>query len=296
MRDRVKKPLQAGFTLLELVVVMAILVVLAGVAVRSMEGLDQQARFDATLRSVEEIRSSVAVIAAEPDHSFSVAGFAADLGRLPKAVGADASTQLAELWSNPRNLAPFAIRPAPSDSEVLVASGWRGPYLRLEVGRATLLDGWGQPFDMLQADGVTPASDGDDVAFVRSRGADGVVDSEPIDSYDADLTTSLAEQGLQATLSGRVLLMDASTGQLQDPDPADGSVTIRLFGPNPATGLPGEQVVTVAAPFSAAVFSFNTTIGPKVIRAYQGDPTTRRSVPIRLMLRPGGEARDLILR
>jgi len=287
MRDRVKKPPQAGFTLLELVVVMAILVVLAGVAVRSMEGLDQQARFDATLRSVEEIRSSVA---------FSVAGFAADLGRLPKAVGADASTQLAELWSNPRNLAPFAIRPAPSDSEVLVASGWRGPYLRLEVGRATLLDGWGQPFDMLQADGVTPASDGDDVAFVRSRGADGVVDSEPIDSYDADLTTSLAEQGLQATLSGRVLLMDASTGQLQDPDPADGSVTIRLFGPNPATGLPGEQVVTVAAPFSAAVFSFNTTIGPKVIRAYQGDPMTRRSVPIRLMLRPGGEARDLILR
>ena len=159
-----------GFTLLELVVVMAILVILAGVAIRSMEGLDQQARFEATQRCMQDINDAVVATGRDADGSSALNGFVADLGRLPRAVGPDPAAQLAELWSNPRNLAPFAIRPAPSDSEVLVASGWRGNYLRLGVGKSVLQDGWGRAFDLLKADGVTPVSDGDDIVVIRSRG------------------------------------------------------------------------------------------------------------------------------
>lgn len=293
---------QTGFTLLELVIVVAILAILAGIAVRSMEGLDQQARFEATGRCMRDISDAVLTSGRDADGSLLVSGFVADMGRLPKAVGSDPATQLQELWCNPRNLQPFAVRPAPSDPEVVVASGWRGNYLRLGVGQFVLQDGWGQPFDLLKSDQATPVADGDVVAVLRSRGADGAVDSGTPNNYDADILIPLGGTAptsgdiSQATISGRVFQLDANTGQLRDPDPANGDVTIRYFAPDPATGLPSEQVVTISAPFTAVSFSFAATVGPRVIRAYQGSPATLRSVPVRVMLQPGGQAKDLVIR
>ncbi|MCY2927962.1 MAG: prepilin-type N-terminal cleavage/methylation domain-containing protein [Planctomycetota bacterium] len=291
-----------GFTLLELVLVMAILTVLATVAMRSLEGVDQQTRFDATRRGLQEVDDAIALTGREADGSLSVSGFIADVGRLPLAVGADPATQLAELWGNPRNLAPLAVRAAPSDPQVLLATGWRGNYLRLGVGKSSLQDGWGHAMDLLKIDGATAVADGDPVAVLRSRGADGTVDAGTPANYDADITVTLggagapAAQGGKATLSGRVFLLDTATGQLRDPDPANGDVTIRYFAPDPATGLVAEQTVTVSAPFTAVSYSFNATIGPRVVRAYQGSGGSLRSVPVRVMLAPGGQMKDLILR
>ena len=300
----------SGFTLLELVVVVAILTILAGVAVRSMDGLDQQARFDATQRCMRDISDAALATGQNSDVSLLVSGFLADMGRLPIAIGTDPNLQLQELWSNPRNLQPFAILPAQTnpaccDPEVLVACGWRGNYLRLGVGQSALVDGWGQAFDLLSdPNSGIRATAGEIVAAVRSRGANGTLDSGATANYDADVMVSLAAGGSSSTVSGRVFKLDAGTGQLCDPDSNNGAVTVLYFGPDPNTGRPWAQSLTVPTPFTSVTYSFAGTPGPRVIRAYQGVATTAgnwatapvKSIPVRLTLLPGGQAKDLILR
>ena len=320
-----------GFTLLELVVVMAILALLAGIAIRSFDGLDQQARFDATRRSMQNIDDAILATSREADGSLSITGFIADVGRLPQAFGADPNSQLAELWSNPRNLAPFVVQTSPSDPQVLIACGWRGNYLRLGVGQSTLQDGWGNAFDLLKSDLATAVGNGDAIAAIRSRGADGMIDTGPTTGYNADITLMLGGAGSPtslggtATISGNVYQFDATTGQLGNPDTTKGDVTIMFFGPNPNTGLILDPPVSVTLTYNSSAwvvksyvgqqptvtptgttvsFSFVGTAGPRVIRAYQGTPTIPGnwstapllSVPVRVTLQPGGQAKDLTLR
>src|SRR5262245_44002661 len=137
-------PSPVGFTLLELVVVVAILAVLTTLAMVSLTGAEDQVRFDQSrgdLRAIEE-----GVLGATRDGPGAtpgfIAGFVADVGRLPQAVGSDSRSQLQELWGNPRNLAAFGIYASPVDPEVLLESGWRGGYLRQGIGSSFLVDGW----------------------------------------------------------------------------------------------------------------------------------------------------------
>src|SRR5262245_30778523 len=137
-----------GMTLLELLVVLAVLAILTTVAVVALDGVLDQAKFEVTKRGLDNLQTAVlgAVNQTDADASRLVAGFVADTGRLPLAVGNDPATQLAELWSNPRNLPAFGLAAAPSDPDVKLLAGWRGPYLQLPaqpVGTARLLDGWG---------------------------------------------------------------------------------------------------------------------------------------------------------
>src|SRR4051794_8927785 len=114
-----------GMTLVELLVVLTILAVLAAVATTATDVFIDQGRYDANARLLTNIQEAVLGPdnARQPDGTLLVSGFLADVGRLPQAVTADPSTGLAELWSNPAALAPFAVRPAPDDAEVLVPSG-----------------------------------------------------------------------------------------------------------------------------------------------------------------------------
>jgi hypothetical protein len=308
-----------------MVIVVAILAVLAGIAVRGVDGLDQQARFDATQRVIRDINDAVLATGQDADGSLLVCGFVADMGRLPKAVvGSDGNLQLQELWSNSGNLQPFAVRPATQavnpaitapDPEVLIAGGWRGNYLRLGVGQSVLQDGWGNLFDLLKSDQATYVAVGDPIAAVRSRGANGKVDLPGTTSgYDADITISLGSAFSSADpcnvpVSGQVHSLD-SNGNLIAPDPTKGDIVIVYFGPDPNTGLPAEQIVPIAAASftgaSGVSYSFVGTAGARVIRAYQGvglaaDPSSCatapvKSVPVRLVLQPGGEVKDLVIR
>lgn len=290
-------PGRGGFTLLEMVIVVAILAILAAVAMRSMGSLDQQARLETTQRSMRDLGDAVLASGRDADGSLLVSGFVADLGRLPWAFGIDPNSQLQELWSNPRGLAAFALRPSTSDTEVYVACGWRGNYLQLGAGQSDLRDGWGQGYDLLRADGVTPVNAGDPVAIVRSRGADNAIGGSA--DYDVDITAPLGGQPstpggdiTKATIGGRVLALDANTGLLRDPDPNTGAIVVRYFGPNPATG--GVLELTDAnAAVPAYAYSIDGTAGPRVLRAYQG---ALRSTPIRVMLQPGGQVKDLVLK
>src|SRR6478736_2391233 len=122
-----------GLTLLELVVVLAILAVLTTLAVKLTDSLLDQTQFETTQRTLDSIQSAVLGPRdqVETDGSRAVSGFVADTGRLPLAVGDDPATQLAELWANPRGLPAFGLAVAAADADIKLLTGWRGPYLRL---------------------------------------------------------------------------------------------------------------------------------------------------------------------
>jgi len=147
-----KRP--AGFTLLELVVVLAVLAILTGMAVASFTAVEDQTRVDVTIRTLEGIRDAVAGNPDErdPDGTRINRSFVSDIGRLPRTVkrslvddaGITRDTlTLDELWIGPTDpLQLFELRQATVtnldtasaayvDSNIYVGTGWRGPYLSL---------------------------------------------------------------------------------------------------------------------------------------------------------------------
>ena len=94
-----------GLTMMELVIVVAILAILAGAIVPSVSHFTAEAKVTATKTSLTEIRNA---IMGTPE----TAGFLADTGRLPNSVG--------ELFNRPADLLSFN-----RDTR----RGWNGPYL-----------------------------------------------------------------------------------------------------------------------------------------------------------------------
>lgn len=279
-------------TLVELLVVLTILAILAGVAVFSTETVVRQGRFEATQRTLRAVEE--AVLGPEPfraeDGSLATSGFVADIGRLPVA--------LSELWS-PGDLPAFQFVPAAAenlkpadaayaDDEVVVPCGWRGPYLRLPVGAAEALDGWGRSFE---AD--LDAATGEIVA-VRSLGADGLAGSTPADPYSGELEVTFVAGDLDRyrTTVQVTVWQRGEEGELEVPS-GTGTLIVRMFGPaegevgvflpdEPAAGYP-----LSAEPSSGPLsFYFDAVpIGPHVLRAYVGG-TDRSSRPLQVHVHP----------
>ena len=135
-----------GFTLVELVVVLAVIAILTHLAVRELSHLRDAKLTKAADAQLETIRTSVFTPSGKR-HIAQVAdeeatGFLADMGRLPRLVD---DMTLGELWTMPTNALPYAVRPATAENlvpglsslantSVYVPTGWRGPYLRLPIG------------------------------------------------------------------------------------------------------------------------------------------------------------------
>jgi prepilin-type N-terminal cleavage/methylation domain-containing protein len=238
-----KRRRMAAFTLLELVLVLAILAILALVAVRSLTGVGDQTRFDATRIQLGNINAAVlgTPSAASTDVSNPIFSFVNDNGRLPVAVGNDPASQLRELWTNPNDLPLLAPRQATSyDLDVWIICGWRGSYLQLGIGQTTILDGWGNPYDYLHNDGLTPCVDADPIEIIRSRGAGGQLDTPATTGFNAyqylafNSTVPLGSMPpanrYAATLTGNVYFYNSNTGQMENPSLANGDVIVALFG------------------------------------------------------------------
>jgi prepilin-type N-terminal cleavage/methylation domain-containing protein len=153
-----------GLTLIEMLVVLTILAVLTTLAVTLTESTVDQARFNATQQQLQAIKDAMLGPAGQVD----APSFVGDVGRLPAAyvypTDPAGELQLAELWANPNGLPAFGAycalnptspTPAYVDPSVTVMGGWRGPYVTLPPGQASLRDGWGNPFAFLQPDGLT---------------------------------------------------------------------------------------------------------------------------------------------
>lgn len=271
------QPRRAGLTLIELVVTLAILVALTTVAIRATEGSIQQARFEATQRQLTEIELAVLGPAnsREPDGTPRVTGFVADLGAVPDTLD---DLVVPGAWPS------LTIGTTSFDSEVVIAAGWHGPYLRLAPGEDAVEDGWRRPFFRLPETGTLDA--------IWSGGANGTLDLEVTDSpFDLDVGIDLSSTRYTNDLIVRV--SDQSSGQ--DPDPVNnGGIIVALFGPE--DGAPSFALFEVdASPFTATVPS---TIGPRALRAYQhagltgsstsGDGASRKSPIVRVVVTPTG--------
>ena len=113
----------AGFTLLELVVVVAILAVVSTIAVRMTTDIAEEGRWNASSQQIEDIRLAVLGRANEfgSDGTRITSGFIADMGRMPKTViepipeyaGENAHT-LSELYTKPATAASYGLYQATS--------------------------------------------------------------------------------------------------------------------------------------------------------------------------------------
>lgn len=315
---------QSGLTLLELLVVLTILIVLSTVAITSTSGVADQSRYEATQRTLENIRE--AVIGPhnqrDADGSLLITGFVADMGRLPLATseavtGGDVFT-LKELWENVNGVAAHAVRSATAanvdddpeaDTEVYLATGWRGPYLRLSPGNAALRDGWSA--ELVTPDGVVA---GYPNALLRIQAGAGITAATQqigqMHSFGANVTENGADTGYDRDLS--VLISTAQTTATEavtiEVRNADGTpatplgtdqIIVRLFAPDPATGLIAVIREEAAFTSSSLTFNFTATPGPRVLRAYYdtgNDGSIQRSSIIApVMLRAGGNTRFIPL-
>jgi prepilin-type N-terminal cleavage/methylation domain-containing protein len=271
----------SGFTLLELVVVLAILAVLTTLAVREVGFVEEQRRFETAQDSLQSIRDAILGAPADraADGSRTIAGFVADMGRLPSA--------LTDLWVNPDPSATFGIRPAAADSLVLVPGGWRGPYVRLPIGATGLLDGWGNPYTF--ATNTT-----DPRLAIGHLGADGLAGGT---GYAEDRSISISNHQFQCSLTGYVDVHRWATGSVS------GSVMVLAFGPHP--GDPGQVLVAgdtriLASSNSTAQTPFvisGLTIGPRMVRAYftADGVVTNRSPVKSVLLNAGPNLLNLVI-
>ena len=241
--------MKRGFTLIELVVVLAVLAVVTHLAVREMAHLRDGRLGRSADAQLESLRD--AVWCARPGEEPS--GFVVDMGRLPRGAattnGADAvSVALRELWERPANVRAYAVRPATAenlvgptndlvDAEVRVGCGWRGPYVRLPLGADRLTDPWGNRMEnrddagydrLLGADG-SAATAGAPVWRIRHLGADGRLDADagPGEAAGRDAEVAFLPDG-GAT---NVLSISATFVNGDGPAAVDGTVQFRWYAP-----------------------------------------------------------------
>lgn len=166
--------LQAGFTLVELLLVILILSSLALVTTFMVDNMNEQFRFDQTKSRLEQIRraiigDSARTLNGQPE----ISGFVADMGRLPVSLSEliEAPADEDQLWGEQEVTLSGTI-------VGYLYGGWRGPYLETlpesESGKKAFRDGWGNPDMPGNEDNYGWEFSGlSGVVAVRSLGADG---------------------------------------------------------------------------------------------------------------------------
>ncbi len=164
-------------TLIEVLIVLALLAGLASMALVSMEDLSSRSRYDITIDRMEKIQ---AVIAGD---GLNLGRFVADMGRLPVIQDYADGKVLSELWTAPSALEFASTIPSslswpaadiaagisfPAWSEFNLHCGWNGPYL---VGNnpldQELYDGFGNDW-IVETNGTSG-----EIELITSHGSNG---------------------------------------------------------------------------------------------------------------------------
>lgn len=291
-----RQKLRTAFTLAEMLVVLVILALLAFVAVESLRPLANQARFDATRTTLENLRRAIIGDPNSGDAS-GVRGFVADTGRFPNSLD--------ELVVPPPDFDPttlggllFQLRSAPGIySGISVPTGWRGPYLIIPPGANSadygLKDGWGLTLQPQPPNLLVPDSLG---AYQISSAAAGHADAAP--EYAVDLTITIrADEWRPTLITGTLYRLD---GVQKAPPTATGTWGVAVLGPGPLSGpnaVPGGvQIVPASVQVNAGTgdvtyslaggISGNLTCGPRVVQATRDGAIVGR--PVYVHLQGGG--------
>lgn len=254
-----------ALTLLELVVVLGILAVLSTVAVRSLEPIADQARYELTQTLLNDLR--LATVGANSrsvsNEPLVRSSFIVDTGELPSEIDA--------LLVRPISLIANSLQSFDSDrdtiNDVTLSSGWNGPYMHFGVGLDEVLDGWG-------AEPTVVANSGD--LDIISQGSDG--DSlAPEDGYRADLTVSILVRDYTGEVIFRLFAIDGLNGSRVDPSPTGTEqLGVLFYGVNALGGTTGaiaEQMLAVPNSGSFEHRRGNTLCGSFAARAIQWNDT-----------------------
>ena len=293
----------SGFSLIELMVSLAILATVTAIALRSTNGLQSQARYQGTTQSLNDIRSAIIGPAnlRGPDGSAQVTGFVADTGRLPNFLidGSDPlganGDPLNELLRQNNSIPNFGFVSSNTDPSVYIAVGWQGPYLRLGAGPSYIRDGWGNSFHCYDtsASGI-PITTGP-IAQVSSWGSDNASGSTG-DGYSKDVSipnSDLTQGGFvtNALFNGRISINVANdsygsnvpnqTGPAPNPTYTDSSsvqhasivVWVCYYGPDLTQVSPAHPVVDIPIQVTGPNWQYTLsdpkiTIGPRMLKAY----------------------------
>ena len=216
----------AGFTLLELLMVIAILSIVTFVSIGKISDTTDEERFQKTIQQMKEIRNAMI---GNPDlktgsHRNSF-GYLGDIGQIPSA-----GQGIGALITNP-GFPAWAL-----SSITRIGMGWNGPYLSAsDSGVNYLKDAWGTPY--VYSPGTTPPT-------LVSLGADRVVGGS---GMNADITLLLPSTLTQATLHG--VILNGGTQWAQDAE-------IELNFPNGAGVL--AQTLQAVAPADLGAFTVAT--------------------------------------
>jgi len=228
---------QQGFTLLELLVVVAILAALSVSLVDIVQYQDDQQRFESTRTRLETVRFSIfGENPLEPRptirgiHNRQPLGYLVDNGRLPSSVagllGPEANESSYDLLEPIFDQTPHSNdlctgldmpddiigrvddQPAVEDLRLVtfnqdfpserLAKGYRGSYLPLQSGSAAFLDGWGEEINL--------DSSVSEKFVIRSNGSNKAigatpdVDGEP--NYSSELVTQINDSDWQHEIDG----------------------------------------------------------------------------------------------
>lgn len=196
---------RSAVTLLELVVVLGLLALLAGVAVQSLDPIANQSRYETSQNLLDAVRS--ATIGA-PDRNKAngqkmIYGYVADSGDLPSSLN--------DLIQKPAAIVAYATESFDSDrdlvNDVSLARGWNGPYFQLGAGRSNILDGWGNALTIQNTSGVlTVASLGSDNDSIA-----------PENGYQADITVIMPVNSYAGDIAFRLYAIDSTSGTRVDP-------------------------------------------------------------------------------
>lgn len=258
-----QSPFSHGLTLLELVVVLGILAVLSTVAIRSLEPIADQARYEQTQLLLSELRSAIV------SPPYSTAGstttprssFAIDTGTLP--------VELDDLLTRPMGIIDRELQSFDSDRDTIddihLASGWNGPYISLGAGSTRMVDGWGREPTLIPSGGSLE---------ILSMGSDG--DSlPPEDGYRKDISAVISPQDYEGTVIFRVYAIDLLNGSRIDPSPIGNQrIAVLFYGVNATGGTSGEIAEQTLLIPNSGSFEYrreNTIVGTCAARAILWD-------------------------
>jgi prepilin-type N-terminal cleavage/methylation domain-containing protein len=286
--------IRPAFTLAEMLVVLVIMAVVTTVAVQSLTPVQNQARFEATQRTLTNVNAAIVSSNQSGGGASTVSGFIADVGGPP--LSPDGTTSpLAELILNTSGLPLYTTYLAASpDADIAIPCGWRGPYVKPPVGGSALdiIDGWGQ--SLLTANPPAtffPSSQLTGPLFITSiaNAASGM----------SAVSFALNQYDMQATqITGKLFGLDTTTNLHAQLTATEWTVT--LFVPNPyptgdtTLGIPAastQPILGIPAKISSSgadvtySFIFNSAsplslsstapnwplwVGPRVLRARFG--------------------------
>ena len=236
MIEKMKKT--QGFTLVELLMTIALVAILAVLSISVITQTSDEARFDLTVQQMKEIRNAMVGNPSMLNGTHrSSYGYLGDVGAIPTTAQG-----ISALITKPAAISAWAY-----NSTVLLGIGWKTAYLNTGFTAADYTkDAWGTAY--VYSSTATPPT-------LTSYGSDRVAGGT---GFAQDITVQIPTTLINTTLHGVILQTGGAAW--------DGSAQIELNAPD-GTGALSQTLTTISAGANGA-YTVSTTLGVRSITLY----------------------------